>query len=405
MTTFDSNGFPHQSYSKSASVDQFQIINRGNLVTPSSDSFSLGMSKVGKTLRNSGVSRIILVHGTMAGTDALGWYSHWHRVIPGISTKLKSVYKSVVDRLVGDKGNFTAEYASVLETALNQPHTGDSGTATEVEARIKVEQFHWTSENHHLGRADAAVRLVQRLLEVESERVLLIGHSHAANVFALTTNLMANSPERNKRFFEAARYFNASTGRIDVPTWRSIETELARKYSKRDPGKPLIKNELYKPTFATLGGPIRYGWNPDGFDKLLHFVNHRVVESAEDRQAEFRAFVPQTTSEWLAALKGEYGDFVQQCFIAQTDFPPAIWSWSAWKANGMLRDLLEGQESDNSRIWRFQQGKRVADFGLTLLIDYSKADNSATDAAGHSIYTELDSMEFQMKEISQRCFQ
>lgn len=395
-----SNGFPHQAYDVAPKSDCYRILDHHGPVEFGSEAFSQKMSSIGLSLHDANVARIILVHGTMAGTDALGWYSHWQRVVPGLSKKLKTVYKSVVDRLAGDRGNFTEDYASKLQASLNAHK--EHGVVDAAETVIQVEQFHWTSENHHLGRSNAAVKLIKRLFEVENDgRVLLIGHSHAANVFALVSNLLVNSPEVNQKFFDASRHFNESSGRIDVPGWQEVRTELARRFVSRSSGSQSV---LVKPAFVTLGGPIRYGWNSDGFEGLLHFVNHRVMSEPGLSHEEFRAYVPKSSQELLAAIKGEFGDFVQQCFIARTDFPPAIWSWPAWTANRQLRNLLEGSELKNKRLWRFKQGKRVAESGLTLLVDYSKADSTAKDVAGHSIYTELDSMEFQMEQIARNLF-
>ena len=63
---------------------------------------------------------------------------------------------------------------------------------------IKVDRFDWSSGNDHLARAEAAVKLFNRLadlpIDLATERLLLWGHSHAGNVFALLTNLLATIP-------------------------------------------------------------------------------------------------------------------------------------------------------------------------------------------------------------------
>ena len=71
---------------------------------------------------------------------------------------------------------------------------------------VPVRLFHWSSENHHLGRADAAVRLIDEIAALElprRKRILVWGHSHAGNVFALMSNLLAGDSESIERFFTA----------------------------------------------------------------------------------------------------------------------------------------------------------------------------------------------------------
>ena len=152
--------------------------------------------------------------------------------------------------------------------------------------------------------------------------------------------------------------------------------------------------------FVTFGTPVRYGWDESGFDNLLHFVNHHPEGDVEP----FRCVWPQTRTELIKAIKGEYGDFVQQSFIAGSDFPLGVWSWSAWKSNRMLRDLLEGEELKTKRLDRLRQGTRVAKSGMNLLVDYASVDPTAREICGHVVYTDLDWMAFHLKEIRSRIY-
>ncbi len=337
----------------------------------------------------------MLVHGTMVGTDALGWYSHWQRIAPGLAKNLKSNYKSLVERISGDQGNFTAEYERVFRDEINNvgswSNTGDRD-------KIKVERFEWTSENHHLGRANAAVVLAQRLIKLAQSgegRILLVGHSHAGNVFALVTQLLGqignpSAAATLKPFFDAGRCFNRHSGRIKFDLWEALEPLLCR---SPDTAAPVLD-------VVTMGTPIRYGWNMNSVDNLLHVVNHHSADGVEP----FRGLVPSNPQEFLDAISGRYGDYVQQTFVAQTDFPPAIWSWSAWNANRKLRKLLESKEPNKSRAVGLNRGVRVANSGTTLLVDYASVDPSATDLAGHSVYTKSEWMAFQIHEIAKRFY-
>ncbi len=383
-----SNGFRHQDYSSIPMPESYELITPTNLVGGVMETKTReDLARVGDIFQSRRVSRIILVHGTLMGSDALGWFGHWKTLAPGLSAELKSAYKSVVDRMAGDRGNFSMEYANLLSELLNQNSLQSKNTSA-----IKVERFHWTGENHHLGRADAAVRLALYLIqlaELGEERVLLLGHSHAGNVFALVTNLLEQESAGIGAFFEAASHFKVIDGRVDITKWKVLESKLRGSDWKRP-----------KIDIVTMGTPVRYGWSSDGFENLLHFVNHHPVKGTEP----FRAWVPQDPRQALAAANGEYGDLVQQSFIARTDFPPAYWSWDAWSANRKLRNLLEGSELKNKRIWRFKQGRRVHDGGKTLLADYAIADETATDVAGHWIYTQTDWLAWHLNEIADRFY-
>ena len=124
---------------------------------------------------------------------------------------------------VGDAGNYTPEYAHQLQNAISR-HGQDP---------ISVKTFHWSGENQHLSRADAAVRLIDELAaqaRPPRTRVLLWGHSHAGNVFALVTNLLASDLRLRQRFFDAAqgyyrRRFLRSRG---GPVWQRTKRLLQR---------------------------------------------------------------------------------------------------------------------------------------------------------------------------------
>ncbi|MFT5301794.1 MAG: hypothetical protein ACI87E_000777 [Mariniblastus sp.] len=380
--------FHHQNYANVPDPSSYQQVFPGDLKLPGSELFSQSLERASIHFRKSGVSRIILVHGTIAGTDALGWLSHWARVMPEVARSLKRLHKSVVDSLTGDRGNYSKAFAEVLADSLNQL---DHPTA------IQVERFEWTSENHHLGRANAAVRLAHRLLDCEAngESVLLWGHSHAGNAFALATQLLGTSRNRNpellKTFFDATLHFNRSTQRIDLEAWERLSARLAECNHQR----PMLQNLK----IVTFGTPIRYGWDATAYSGLLHFVNHHPFTAGGTPPPPYRSVWPNSPRQFREALTGGYGDFVQQTFIACSDLPPAVWSWDAWKANRLLKRCVEATERQSKHLWRLKQALRVADQGKTLLVDYAQVDPSATAFCGHAVYTQIDWMAFHLDQI------
>lgn len=277
------------------------------------------MRRVGQALSAANVAVVYLVHGTFVGDDALGLLSGFSRFFPHAGKTLRQMSKRLTDRLMGDVGNYTPQFARRFEESIQIPDR----------PHIPVRRFEWSSENHHIGRADGAVRLIAELASLElqpGQRVLLWGHSHAGNVFALATNLLSGDDETIKRFFDAARVYYRwpLLGCIDLPMWRRVRLLLE---SHR---RPLAENPLDMVTFGT---PIRYGWDTNGYAKLLHFVHHRPVAGLPD----YRVAFPKQLDDVLSA-KG--GDYVQQLGIAGTNVAPVpIW-WRTWLADHRLDRIL-----------------------------------------------------------------
>jgi hypothetical protein len=342
------------------------------------------MRGAGDALRAAGVGAIYLVHGTFAGTDALGLFSALGRVFPGAAKLLRGLEKAIVDGVAGENGNYTAEYARLMENALC--HGGAP--------RIPVRLFHWSSENHHLGRADAAVRLLDELHAQElpaGQRVILWGHSHAGNVFALLTNLLGADAEMRAKFFGAAEvYYRWPLFRwADIVVWDRIEKLLRRE------GSPLAGRPL---DIVTFGTPIRYGWDAAGHANLLHFVHHRPAQG----HAAHRAHFPLTVDEILNA---EHGDYVQHFGIAGTNAMPPILAWRAWRADRNLHALLQPHLPPQGLLSRLKFGVRVADAGETLLVDYGRTHESLlAHLAGHAVYTRREWLLFHTEELVKRWY-
>ncbi|MCA9221631.1 MAG: hypothetical protein KDA71_14970, partial [Planctomycetales bacterium] len=139
------------------------------------------MRAVGQRLRAAQVRAIYLVHGTFVGTDALGLLAELERVWPSACDLVRRWQKQTLDAVAGDMGNYTQAYADAFSAGIN---------GADAEPHIPVRLFHWSSENHHVARAQAAIEFLRTLVSRPEEcdgRVLLWGHSHGGNVFALLT--------------------------------------------------------------------------------------------------------------------------------------------------------------------------------------------------------------------------
>jgi len=422
------NRFRHQPYTCDAPGATYELLRPGGFPPPGSDEFARRMAAVGKALRAHRVRAIYLVHGTFAGWDALGLLAELDRYVPALADVCRHGAKRVFDSVAGDVGNYTAAYAETFERAINRAG----------EPHIHVRRFSWSGENHHIGRADAAVRLLDELLGMSSahvvaslrdatrvserlahvcahsefNRVLLWGHSHAGNVFALMTNLLAGNQECVAKFFRAARSFCRRwfLGRRELPHWQRVREALQVRNAEcgmrndrradaslghsafRTPHSALLLD------FVTFGTPIRYGWDTGGYGGLLHFINHRPCDGLPPYRAPF----PPREPDVRAAA---HGDCVQQLGIAGTNFLPTLLSGRALLADWRLGRLLQKGIRRRDLWARLCHGMRVPAEGTTLLVDYGPPGcNVVQHLAGHAVYTRPEWMLLHAEETVRRLY-
>ena len=338
------------------------------------------MRQVGTALRARGVAAIFLAHGTFVGPDALGVLAELARLYPSTGPAVRRVIKRIIDKITAEVGNYTGRYARCFESAINDDQDGPP---------IPVWRFQWSSENNHIGRADGAVRLIDELTALDlqpGQRVLLWGHSHAGNVFALATNLLAGNRDAVEAFFEAAEIYYRwpLVGCVDIPVWDRVRAAL-------EGDRPMLADVPLD--IVTFGTPIRYGWDSGGYARLLHFINHRPAEGLPDYRAPF----PVKLERVFSAADGDY---VQQLGIAGTNVAPSLFAWRARLADQRVGELLQADAPPGGVIERFQAGAIVPEEGTTLLVDYGRPGESiAQHCAGHAVYTRPEWMLFHAEEV------
>lgn len=378
------NPFRHQAYNFTQPRAPHYSLHPGAHPPVGSDEFARRMDRVGDCLDAAGVGAVYLVHGTFVGHDAAGVVAELARVFPKAGRAVRRAIKQIVDRLTGEVGNYTDSFAECFERAINSPRR----------PHIPVHRFHWSSENHHLGRADGAVRLIDELARERppaGRRVLLWGHSHAGNVFALASHLLSGKREAIEAFFEATEIYYSwpILHCVDVPVWRQVRELLVNARS------PLGDAAL---DLVTFGTPIRYGWDPAGYDRLLHFVHHRPRQGLP----EYRASFPPRIDE-VASAAG--GDYVQQLGIAGTNVMPSVFAWRSWLADHRLNRLLQSDLPAERQRDRFRAGAIVPDAGTTLLVDYGPVQGDVTQhLAGHAVYTSQQWLLFHAEETARRLY-
>ncbi len=286
------NAFRHQRYSAQRPTTLWHVIQVSEPPEIGSTEYEQAMARSGEAYRAARVRAIYLMHGTFAGDDAMGLVRLLERIAPDAARKLRQLSKDTFDKLAKDSGNYTAAYADEFQRF----------------AKVPVERVAWSGENHHLARAHAAVALIDQLARASygpQDRVLVWGHSHAGNVFALISNLLAADAGPQRSFFAAASCFYRRRwgNRIAEAAWDRVQEFLAMpSASRRWPQLDLV----------TFGTPIRYGWDTNGYAKLLHFTYHRPRPGVP----EYLTSLPRTVEDLLQATDGDY---VQQLGIAGTN--------------------------------------------------------------------------------------
>lgn len=339
------------------------------------------MSANGEVLKNHKVRRVVLVHGTFAGDNALGVYDFLEPIeqsltgSTAITGKLKSLGKFVFNKLVKDVGNYTPEYAQALGDGLKH--------------EIACDLFVWGSGNFHLARLKGTVDLAKHLAEKitdqhiqQGERILLLGHSHAGQLFALLTTLLTllENDARAKVLLAA----------IGESPHLGYTTDLIN-YLK------IIKSVNLD--LVTFGTPVRYAWGKgEGNNyRLLAIVNHRSASGFTG--------VPGTRD----------GDYVQQWGVEGTDVLPSFDSelnteldavLDAGRSLSALKHSLENKErrdphyADGSPVKKSllinYQDNAPTLFGFPLVLGMNHAVKTLF---GHGVYTESRAMLFNIDTI------
>jgi hypothetical protein len=316
------------------------------------------------------VRLLLLVHGTFAGDDALGLFELFEPINNKLATRLKNKGKKLLNRLVDDLGNYTPAYADALHHAL----------------AIPCELFVWGSGNFHLARLEGAIKLAHSLSEkitqhqiLDNERILLFGHSHAGQLFALLSHFLADD-DIAQRLYEV------------------MEKDAELKAAKNTLVEDLEIIKKVHLDIVTFGTPIRYVWGKYAKFRLMAIVNHR------------------SNVRFSGLLGTRDGDYVQQWGEQGTDILPPFDKLSLNDELDTILDkgrdvslLADSVKRATRRQAKYDDGSLV---GQTILINYR--DNAAFSIYllnpftvphsiktlfGHGIYTQNSTMLFNMSIV------
>jgi hypothetical protein len=309
------------------------------------------MAAAGARLAKAGVAATVFVNGTFVGTDPLSAVGVVERVLPvavgaRLGQALRETSRKSVSRLLGDLGHFGDGYVQLFEQAIGQ--------------RIACSHLTWSSENHHVGRVEGALRLVRalathaELAELETPRLLVLGHSHAGQLFALVTQLLARSVSADA-IVDVAR-----ARRLDVS---ALQTDLAT----------LSRTKL---DFVTFGAPARYAWATLPMVRVLHVLG-----------------VPSSGARALD------GDWIQRLAVEGSDLPPL--SSDDRRVNAHLSATL-GPGFSPLKAAASLRADPSAPSGALALVEYG--GKGLKGFLGHAAYTRLDAMLFHARLITDRLY-
>lgn len=404
------NNFEHAAYLRSDPGDRvtYQEVQRG--APPDSAAWLDETARLGGQLAKAGVRAVVFLHGSPLGSDVFGAQRldeagglkrGYSRGIPGMEALLALMRQDTnglpsmqgglkppfqndeairkrLDEQAGDGGNFTTAYVDLFQKAVNR----------QASRPIVCTRALWSSEHHHLGRAQAACRLIERLRAICTEeklgsgdRILVQAHGHAGQILALVSNLLASVESSGRRtFFHILMAYEKSEN-------------LRRMEELFKTGHVLNGATLDVVTFGTA---VRYGWDPSGIGKLLHLVNHRPMR-ADGKRWLAKMELPQITMEMPIAWGGDY---VQQLAVAGSDAATPT-APEAQTANKALWELLEPYDGFERWLECARKSVRCPADGQCLLVDYKDAgsSNAPDHFYGHAVYTRLDHLLFNTTEI------
>ncbi len=411
------NSFQHDEMSRKNPGERITVREVIPTALSESSSGQDAMAALGKHLSHTGVRVIVLLHGSILGTDVFGVQRldelgglkrGYSRGVAGLDALLALMRESsngipplpgglkpplanddatkrLFDEQIGDAGNFTNAYAELMRQSLNRG----------LDRPIHCIRELWSSEHHHLGRALTAVAMLGRLRDwVEThklgqgDRILVQAHGQAGLVLALVSNLLCvASASSRTRLFDLLSAFASQVNRPDITT--TIQ-RIA----------PLLSNGILLNGAAldivTFGMPVRYGWDPSGLGKLLHIVNHRNLRT-DGKTWLSKMELPQITMEMPIAWGGDY---VQEMAVAGSDAVPA--TDAAKTANKAVWELVEPFDGFERWLECARRAVRIPSEGLGILADYKDSTGSTNvrdHYFGHAVYTRLNMMLFNTTEI------
>ena len=416
------NNFQHDEMSRKNPGERLTIREATLATLQESPSGQETMAATGKRLSQAGVRLIVLLHGSIMGTDLFGAQRlddlgglkrGYSRGVAGLDALLAllrdgsngisslpgglkpplpndDTTKRLLDEQIGDAGNFTNAYVEQMKQSLNKG----------LDRPIHCVRELWSCEHHHLGRALAAISLLGRLRDWtethklgQGDRILVQAHGQAGLVLALVSNLLCPSASSSRtRLFDLLSAFAAQTNRPDIATTIQRITPFLSDAT-------LLNGAMLD--VVTFGMPVRYGWDLSGLGKLLHIVNHRNLRT-DGKTWLAKMELPQITMEMPIAWGGDY---VQEMAVAGSDAVPE--AEAAKAANKAVWEIVEPFDGFERWLECARRAVRIPSEGLGMLVNYKDSTGSTNvrdHYFGHAAYTRLNTMLFNTTAIAESLY-
>ena len=318
----------------------------------------------GDTLYKHNVRLIFFVHGTFMGNDPFGI----DKLVE--LTGLHKPTKAITDIIMDDMANYSKNYVKTFCNAVSNSLCSEH------------ERFTWRSGNTHEDRLDGAIKLADELANSinvgkvkTNQTILLLGHSHAGQLFALLSHFLEGGEMANKLY----KFVNIHYG-----TEREVQLK-----SDIDSIKSVNLD------FVTYGTPVRYSWGKYKRFRLLPIINHR------------------SNSRIDGLLSIRDGDYVQQWGVDGSDIftiqlPPIENELSQiLNSRGDLLAFPESLKIESRSVPKYADCSVVHE---DVLVDYK--DNlgfpniieSSAWIFGHGVYTTKEKMLFNTGMIVQNWY-
>ncbi|HEU4683707.1 MAG TPA: hypothetical protein VFS39_04325 [Nitrospira sp.] len=416
------NNFQHDELSRKNPGERLTYAELSGTAVPDSPAWHEAMARYGARFSKAGVRMILFLHGAIHGTDVFGAQRLDHagglkrgysRGVSGLDALLAlmrqetngipllpgglrpplsddEATKTLLDEQIGDAGNITSADLELFRKAINR----------NVSPPILCQRLLWSSEHHHLGRATAALRFLDRISRLreehqlsEGQRILVFAHGQAGLVLALVSNLLCPSPITGRS--KLLQIVSSYAGQTNQPALATVVNRVEAILAD------VSSFNRFPLDVVTLGTPVRYGWDPSGIGNLLHIVNHRQLRT-DGKTWLAKMELPQITMEMPIAWGGDY---VQELAVAGTDAVPE--TDEAETANKAIWELVEPYDGFERWLECARRAVRFPSEGGCLLVDYKDSTGSTNPRDhyyGHAAYTRRDALLFTTARIAEACY-
>ncbi len=286
-------------------------------------------------LKSHKIGQIYFLHGTFTGHDPLGT-----RGVP---------YLGLASHYLG----------KVIKWQVRGKGTVEQKIIEDMSKYINTKAINWSGENHHLGRLKGAMQFLDHI-ELSQGTILMIGHSHAAQIMAMIQHMRLET-ELGVKLLSFASDLGYSQEKL---------TLAARQL--RD----------FPIHWITLGSRLRLDFPIPENDFLCHFLNAKNPSS-------------MSLKELFSANRG---DLVQTWAIEGSDFVPALPRDA--KINSQLSLFLDKGWAPVTWLKNVNSAPRIQRHGISFLLDYQDSKlpfiGPLKSLWGHGVYFSERAISFQL---------